>query len=69
VVTHPLSVQEVPGSIPGSARVFMFDFLYCCCCVFTFLSKTHYLSQNIAIPFTMLIYLVYSTYCKICDRL
>ena len=34
-----------------------------------FCPKTHYFSQNIAIPFTMLIYLVYSTYCKICDRL
>ena len=34
-----------------------------------FCPKTHYLSQNIGIPFTMLIYLVYSTYCKICDRL
>ena len=34
-----------------------------------FCPKTKYLSQNIAIPFTMLIYLVYSTYCKICDRL
>jgi len=35
-----------------------FIFLLCCCCVFTFLSKTHYLSQKFAIPFTMLIYLV-----------
>ena len=34
-----------------------------------FCPKTHYLSEYIAIPFTMLIYLVYSTYCKICDRL
>ena len=34
-----------------------------------FCPKTQYLSQNIAIPYTMLIYLVYSTYCKICDRL
>jgi len=34
-----------------------------------FCPKTHYLSQNIAIPLTMLIYLVYSMYCKICDRL
>jgi len=39
VVTHPHWVQEVPGSNPGSGRVFMFDFLFCCCCVFTFLSK------------------------------
>ena len=38
-------------------------------CFYFFLSKTHYLSQKYAIPFTMLIYLVYLTYCKICDRL
>jgi len=34
-----------------------------------FLSKTHYLSQKFAITFTMLIHLVYLTYCKIYDRL
>jgi len=34
-----------------------------------FLSKTHYLSQNCAIPFTILINLVYLTYCEICDQL
>jgi len=33
----------------------MFDFLFCCCCVFTFMFKTHYLSQNLAISFAMLI--------------
>jgi len=54
VVTDLLWVQEVPGSIPDPAGVFMFHFLLCCCCVFTFLSKTHYLSQKFAISFTML---------------
>jgi len=34
-----------------------------------FCPKTHYLSQKFAIPFTILINLVYLTYCKICDRL
>jgi len=34
---------------------------------FLFCPKTHYLSQTFAIPFTMLIYLVYLKYCKICD--
>jgi len=34
-----------------------------------FCSKTHYLSQKCAIPCTILIYSVYLTYCKICDRL
>jgi len=29
-VTHSLWVQEVPGSIPGSGKGFMFDFLFCC---------------------------------------
>ena len=33
-----------------------------------FLSKTHYFLQNVAISFAILIYLVYVTYCKICDR-
>ena len=54
---------------PAPARVFMFDFLLCCCCVFTFCPKTHYSSQNFAISFAMLIFLVYLTYRKICDRL
>jgi len=69
VVTHPLWVQALRVQSPNPARVFMFHFLLCCCCVFPFLTKTHYLSQKFAIPFTMLIYLVYLTYCKICDRL
>ena len=43
------------------------EFLFCF--VFTFCPKTHYLSHNFAFPFAMLIYLVYLTYCKICDRL
>jgi len=37
VVTHSLWVQEVPCSIPVSGKSFSFDFLYCCCCVFTIL--------------------------------
>jgi len=44
-------------------------FLFVVVMFFTFCPKTHYLSQTFAIPFTMLIYLVYLTYCKICDRL
>jgi len=40
VVTHPLWLQEVPGSIPDSVKGFnVWFFLFCCCCVFTFLSK------------------------------
>jgi len=68
-VTHALWVRELLGSIPFSGKgLFMFDFLFCCCGVFTFCPKKHYLSQNLAIPFAMLIYLVYITYCKIYDR-
>ena len=35
----------------------------------SWLKKAHYLPQNFAIPFAMLIYLVYSTYFKSFDRL
>jgi len=74
VVTHPLWVQEVLDSIPDSGKGFknnyrMFDFLFCCFCVFTFCPKTHYLSQKSVFSFAMLIYFVYLTYFKICDRL
>jgi len=34
-----------------------------------FCQKTHYLLQKFAIPFTILIYLVYLRNCKIYDRL
>jgi len=60
---------RAPGFNPAPARVFMFDVLFCCCCVFILCPKTHYLSQQFAIRFTILFYLVYLTYCKICDRL
>jgi len=31
---------------------------FCCCCVFTFCPKTHYLSPNFAIPFAMLFFYI-----------
>jgi len=34
-----------------------------------FCPKSHHSSQKFAIPFAILFYLVYLTYCKICDRL
>jgi len=43
VVTHPLCVQEVPGSIPSSGKGFY---------VFVFLlfgPKTHYLSKSLQV--------------------
>jgi len=49
--------------------VFFKDISCLYCCLFTFCPKTHYLSHKFAIPFAVLIYLVYITYCKICDRL
>ena len=66
VVTHPLWVQEFPGSIPGSGKGFIIDFLFCCWWVLLFVqtSVTYF-----AIPFAVLIYLVYLTYCKSCGRL
>jgi len=48
-VTHKTAVRKFKDLIPGSGKDI------CCCCVFTFLSKTHYLSRNSAIPFAMLI--------------
>jgi len=36
-VTHPLWVWELPGSIPGTGKVFfMVDFLFWCCCALKF---------------------------------
>jgi len=50
VVTHPLWVQEVPGSIPGSGKGFYVSFFALLLLFFTFLSKNkHYFSQKFAI--------------------
>ena len=58
-----------PGFNPLFRQGFYVSFFALLLLCFTFLTKTHVLSQKFAIPFTMLIYLVYLTYCKICDRL
>ena len=42
-------------------------FCYVGLCIY-FLCPEHYLSQNFAIFFSIIIYFVYVTYCKICDR-
>jgi len=65
VVTHPLWMQEVPGSISGSGTGFYVSFFVLLLVCFPYCPKTCYLSQN----FAMVIDLVYLTYCKICDRL
>ena len=45
MVTHRTALREVPSSISGSVKgLIMFAFLFCCCSVLTFMSKTHYLS-------------------------
>ena len=69
VVTHPLWVQKVPGSIPGSGKGFYVSFFVLLLLCFYVLTKNTLFLQPFAIPFAILIYLVYLTYCKICDRL
>jgi len=68
LVTRPFWVQEVPGSSPCSDKGF-YVWFFVLLLLFYFLSKTHYLSQKFAIPFAMLIYLAYLTFCKIYDQL
>jgi len=68
-VTHPTAVHQVPGLISGPFKdlyvclfvLLLFPFLY-------FVFKTLYLSCNFAISFAVLINLVFSTYCSMCDR-
>ena len=65
-VTHSIAVQDVPGSTPGSGKDFNVYFFVL---LLWFLSKTHYLSRTVAIPFEILNYLNCFTYCQLCDRL
>ena len=59
-----------PGFNPRHRQGFLcLIFFVLLLCFYFFCPKTHYLWQNFAILFTMLICLLYSTYCKICDRL
>ena len=44
VVTHPLWVQEVPGSIPSSGKgLYVWFFVLLLLCFYFFVKKTHYL--------------------------
>ena len=59
-----------PGFHSGLRHEFLcLSFCFVVVVVLLFCPKTHYLSLNIAISFTMVIYLVYQIYCKNCDRL
>jgi len=59
-----------PGFNPRIRQVFLcFIFCFVVVVFLRFCKKKHDLSQKFAIPFTILIYLVYLTYCKICDQL
>jgi len=51
VVTHPLWVQEDPGSIPDSCKGFYVWFFVCCCCVFPFLSKNTFFVTKVCNSF------------------
>ena len=55
MVTYPLCVQEVPGSIPCSGKVFYVIFFVMLLCFLLFCPKSFYVSQHFAIPFAMLI--------------
>jgi len=71
MVTHPLCVKEVPGSIPGSGKDFL-CLIFCFVVVaFLLFVQKHIICHTILqfFPLAVLIYLVYLTYCKICDRL
>jgi len=57
---------RVPGFNSWLRQGFLCLIVLLCCCVFAFCPQTHYLSQHFAMSF---IYLVYLTYCNICDRL
>ena len=67
-VTHPLWCEKSRVQFLALVRV-CFIFLFYYCVLIFFGPKTHFLLQNNAISFAKFIYLVYLTYCKICDRL
>ena len=60
-LTLHTAVGEVPGTISGSARIFMFALLFCYCCVFIFFKQTLFI-WDLAIPLQCLFILkaVYS---------
>ena len=45
MVTHPLSVQEVPGSIPGSGKGFYVLFFALLLCFYFFVKNTLFVTK------------------------
>jgi len=68
VVTHPLWLQEVLGLIPGAGKGFYVWFFLLLLCFYLF-SKNHFCHTILLFLLQCYFYLVYLTYCKICDRL
>jgi len=58
-----------PGLESRLCRGFLFLILCFVVVVIFLFVKTHYLSTKFGIPFAMVIYLIYLTYCKLCVRL
>jgi len=64
-VTHQPAVRDVPGSISGFGKAFMFVLLLIC----LFFCPRHIICHEILqLYFAMLVHLVYLTYCTLCDR-
>jgi len=63
-----LGCAEIPGSISGSGKVFMFVFV-CLFFCFHFLSKNTLIVTKNCNSFCNVIFLGHLTHCKICDRL
>ena len=59
--THLTGMREFRALFPALANIFMFDFVFCCCCVYTFCQNT-FLSRRFAILSAMVSYFEYLTY-------
>jgi len=69
VVTICFGCKRSRVQSPVPARVFMFDILFCCCCVFTFCLKHIISHKSLQLLLQYDFFLVYLTYCNICDWL
>jgi len=64
--THRTAVREVPSSTPVSGKDFNVWFFVLWFSFYVFAHNT-LLSRNVAIPFAMLIHLVFLTNCNMCE--